>query len=335
MTPHDIIMKIIAKKVTCDKTLQLIRKSLCLGFIDPDTKRLVKTMIGTPQGSVLSPLLANIVLNELDQAMEITKSKFEKGGKRARNKEYDPLQSKIQYLQKRHPGSPEKRLLAAALKRRTPSGMVSYPNFKRMMYLRYHDDFVVILISGSKDDAHMIRNRVSDYLEKKCGLTLNLDKTRITNTKEGFEFLGASCKKPVTSSIAGLFKKGNPGRYRMRMRIMIPMNKLIRRLVTNGFAKMDSNNLPVPTARKDLVNFEHHEIGTFYNHRINGLVNFYSFAHNLNSLRKIIMFLQFSCALTLALKFKLRTKRQVFKKFGYLLGDPETGLHLKIPRISR
>jgi hypothetical protein len=213
--------------------------------------------------------------------------------------------------------------------------MVLDPNFKRMMYLRYADDFV-ILISGSSNDAHMIRSRVSDYLAKKCGLSLNIDKTLITNTREGFDFLGATCIKPV-ATMAGLFKtnKGNPGRYRMRMRIMIPMKKVLKNLITNGFAKSDANNLPIPTARKDLVNFEHHEIISFYNHRINGLVNFFSFAHNYNSLRKIVMILQFSCALTLALKLKLRTKKQVFNRFGYLLGDPETGIHLKFPTSFR
>lgn len=64
------------------------------------------------------------------------------------------------------------------------------PNFKRIMYLRYADDFV-ILISGSSDDAAMIRNRVKDILIKKCGLELNKEKTIITATKDGLKFLGA------------------------------------------------------------------------------------------------------------------------------------------------
>lgn len=93
--------------------------------------------------------------------------------------------------------------------------------------------------------------------------------------------------------------------------------------------------MPVATARKDLVNFTHHEIITFYNHRIQGLYNFYGFASNLNSLRKIFMFLQFSCALTLALKLKVRTKKQVFNRFGYTLADPETETYLKMPKTLR
>jgi len=296
--------------------MQLIRKSLNAGHIEPETGKHIKPEMGRPQGSVLSPLLAKIVLNELDQYLDSVKAGFETGKKRARNKKYDALQSKIQNLQKYNPGSPLIKQLAR-LKMTIPSVLHNDPNFKRMMFLRYADDFV-ILIAGSSDDAHRIRNLVGDCLDKKCGLELNQEKTLITNTRDGFTFLGAYCVKP-RAILAGLFRTsaGNPGKYRMRMRIMIPMKSLIQKLATNKFLKFDSKELPYPTARKDLVNFSHYEILTFYNHRIQGLVSFYSFAHNYNSLRSIIMFLQFSCALTLALKLKLRTKRQVFKKFGY------------------
>lgn len=117
----------------------------------------------------------------------------------------------------------------------------------------------------------------------------------------------------------------------MRMRIEIPINDLINKLKINKFVVTNSSEIPVATARKDLVNFSHFEIVSFYNHRIKGLANFYSFAANLTSLRKIFMFLQLSCALTLALKHKLRTKRQAFKTFGKTLEDPITGIKLQLP----
>lgn len=310
--------------------MQLVRKSLTAGYIDQTSGKHVKSDMGTPQGSVLSPLLANIVLNELDSYMNEVKSSFEKGNKRAINKEYNSLTSKIKNLQKFKQGSPEIKKLAL-IRRRTPSMIFNDPNFKRIMYLRYADDFIV-LIAGSSDDAHMIRNRICDVLDKRCGLELNKENTIITATKDGFKFLGAYCIKP-SSVKAGLFltKKGKRGKFRMRMRVMIPIKDLIKKLVNNKFLLMNEHGIPVPTARKDLVNFEHHEIVTFYNHRILGLANFYGFASNLNSLRKINMFLQFSCALTLALKLKLRTKKQVFNKFGAKLTDPETGIALKLP----
>jgi hypothetical protein len=117
----------------------------------------------------------------------------------------------------------------------------------------------------------------------------------------------------------------------MRMRIEIPINDLINKLKKNKLIKINANDKPVATARKDLVNLSHHEIVSFFNHRIQGLVTFYSFGVNLTSLRKIIMFLHLSCALTLALKHKLRTQRQAFKKFGRTLDDPETGIKLELP----
>jgi type II intron maturase len=115
----------------------------------------------------------------------------------------------------------------------------------------------------------------------------------------------------------------------MRMRIEVPINDLINKLKMNKFIKINANDMPVATARKDLVNLSHHEIVSLFNQRIQGLVTFYSFGFNKTSLRKIIMLLHLSCALTLALKHKLRTQRQAFKKFGRTLDDPKTGIKLE------
>jgi len=89
-------MRCLETNLTCDKTLQLIRKSLTAGFIEPETGLHIKPSEGTPQGSVLSPLLANLVLNELDKKVESIKQSFEKGAKRDRNKEYDQITARMQ-----------------------------------------------------------------------------------------------------------------------------------------------------------------------------------------------------------------------------------------------
>ena len=328
--PHKIIMKCIESNITCDKTLQLIRKSLTAGYIDPNSGEHIQTTLGTPQCSEYSPLLANIVLNELDQKVLAIKNSFEKGKKIARNKEYDALTSRIQSLKKFHPGSQV--ITELAIQRRyNPSLTPCEPYLRRLMYIRYADDFL-ILITGTIDDAKHIQHLIADILTKKCGLEWHDDKTLITSTTEGFKFLGAWCV--ITSALkAGLYKsdKGNTTKYRMRMRIEIPINDLIHKLKINKLIKINANDKPVATARKDLVNFSHHEIVSFFNHHIQGLVTFYSFGVNLTSLRKIIMFLHLSCALTLALKHKLRTQRQAFKKFGRTLDDPETGIKLELP----
>jgi retron-type reverse transcriptase len=184
-------MKCIESNTTCDKTLQLIRKSLVVvnEYIDHYNGQHIRTPEGTTKGSIFSPLLANIVLNELDKKIEDIKLSFEKGKKRTRNKEYDNLTSRIQYLQKRHPGSPEIKELAVK-RRNIPSLDPKDPNLRRLMYLRFADDFVV-LIAGSIEEANHIKHLIADTLTKKCGLELHKDKTLITATKEGFKFLGA------------------------------------------------------------------------------------------------------------------------------------------------
>jgi retron-type reverse transcriptase len=182
-------MKCIESNTTCDKTLQLIRKSLTAGYIDPDSGEHLQTTLGTPQGSVFSHLLANIVLNELDKKVLDIKNSFEKGKKRARNKEYAALTSRIQSLKKFHLGSPV--ITEQAIKRRSiPSLKTCDHNLRRLMYIRYAYDFV-ILIKGTIDDAKHIKHLIADILTKKCGLGLHEDKTLITSTKEGFKFLGA------------------------------------------------------------------------------------------------------------------------------------------------
>ena len=66
--PHDLILKLIRRKISDEKLVTLIARALKAGVIEDGI--LVKTLKGCPQGSPLSPMLSNIVLNELDQALE-------------------------------------------------------------------------------------------------------------------------------------------------------------------------------------------------------------------------------------------------------------------------
>lgn len=325
--PHQKILDAIEKKVKCAKTISLIKKLITAGHIDPESGDFIKKRIGTSQGNILTPILANIVLDNFDKYIDESKLGFEKGKKRARNKQYDALTSKIAWIRKSKPGSPLIKELDVQRRELTSLDMFD-PNFKRLMYLRYANDFIVLII-GSVDEAKMIRLRIADFLFKKCGLELNKEKTTISATKNGFTFLGAHCIKPNVIK-AGLFTNKNPAK--IRMRIEAPIEKLLNKLVINKFAYRDENGRFHATARRDLVNSSHWETLSFYNSRILGLLNFYSFAVNYNGLRNVVLILWFSCALTLALKYKLRTKRQIFKKFGRYLNDPESDIKLYVPK---
>lgn len=65
---HSILLQLLYSKVKCPLTLRLIRKWLRVPILI--NGKLVKRRKGIPQGSPLSPLLSNIMLNELDKEME-------------------------------------------------------------------------------------------------------------------------------------------------------------------------------------------------------------------------------------------------------------------------
>ena len=82
--PHDKIISFVKERISCVRTLTLIERGIKAGFKD-ETGRIIKTKIGTPQGSILSPLLSNIVLDKLDKYIESLDSELNVGTKRKSN----------------------------------------------------------------------------------------------------------------------------------------------------------------------------------------------------------------------------------------------------------
>ena len=64
---HDLLLNILRRKIKDKRLIELIKKFLKSGVMDNGV--IVKTEEGSPQGGPLSPLLANIYLNEFDQEM--------------------------------------------------------------------------------------------------------------------------------------------------------------------------------------------------------------------------------------------------------------------------
>lgn len=114
------------------------------------------TESGTPQGGVISPLLANIALDGMQKLLAQYTYKY---------KTVKYLNGKIQYQ---------------ATQQRPLFGFV-----------RYADDFVVTC--KSKEELHKILPILEDWLRKR-GLELNKEKTKITDIRHGFNFLGANIK---------------------------------------------------------------------------------------------------------------------------------------------
>lgn len=94
--PHDKLLSLLKEKISCEKTLALVKSGLNAGFVE--LGKLHETSdLGTPQGSILSPLLSNIFLHQLDEFMEGIAAKYKVGTRRKRTKEYMALQNKLKY----------------------------------------------------------------------------------------------------------------------------------------------------------------------------------------------------------------------------------------------
>lgn len=93
---HDALMGILNEEIGCEKTLSLIKNGLRAGYFEMGELH-NNLSIGTPQGSILSPLLCNIFLHKLDEHIEKLKLEYHKGTKRQRGRENMRLQNKAKY----------------------------------------------------------------------------------------------------------------------------------------------------------------------------------------------------------------------------------------------
>jgi len=203
-------------------------------------------------------------------------------------------------------------------------------NYVRIQYVRYADDFI-IGVEGGLDIAKQILAEVTIFVTEVLGLKLNETKTGIVKIKEKeCGFLGYHIRAPYKSgSSRGVvtIREPNSGKLvpmRAKERIGIKMDdqKVLNRLAGNHFItkrlKPGSNDEVMYRGvfRGNLVNLDHVDILRYYSAVIRGIYNYYKTVNNPQRLARIVWLLIESCGLTLAKKYKLRTLRQVFCKFG-------------------
>ena len=193
---HNIMIDILRERISDERFLRLIRKFLKAGYIED--WQFYKTYSGTPQGGIISPILANIYLDKLDKYMKEYADNFNKGQKRQVTKEYIAINGKrarlVLKMKKATDESARKDILSqikALDKQRLEMPSVNYmdENFKRLKYERYADDFLIGVI-GSKEDCKRIKSDIKEFLKKKLNLELSDEKTLITHTSKSARFLG-------------------------------------------------------------------------------------------------------------------------------------------------
>lgn len=320
---HDLLIGALRKRVSDERFLNLVRKALTAGYYEFRTP--VNSIVGTPQGSVLSPILCNVFLHELDDFCESLRRKYTKGERRARNPEYRYVEHRLGLLRRKlreNPDENTKRELVEELreqskKLRTLSPIVDDGEFVRIQYARYADDFIVG-INGPKVVAEAIRREIAVFMQDSLKLTLSMEKTHIRHakTEEAF-FLGTRVKIGSSSPRVRAVKAGSTGVTVMRRtagwapKLLAPVPKLVAKLHSKGFC--DANGQF--TAKTGWMGLDDQQIVEQYNGVLRGILNYYSFADNYAELGRIQYILMFSAAKTLARKHRSSVRR-IFRKHG-------------------
>jgi len=148
---HAALLDRVRARVADKRVLALVKAFLKAGILT-ELGEEKDTPTGTPQGGILSPLLANIALSVLDEHVH---APWHHGG---------PMSTSMRRQTRRKKGLPNWRIV------------------------RYADDFV-ILVHGTEDDVHALHDEIAEVLAP-MGLRLSQSKTSVRHMSEGFDFLG-------------------------------------------------------------------------------------------------------------------------------------------------
>lgn len=150
---HHVLMERVRRRVMDRKILRLILAFLKAGIMIEGTIRHPET--GTPQGGIISPLLANIYLAAIDE-------RYGRWSGRPREGAKVPLYRRYHDRKKGRPA---------------------------FCSVRYADDFVVY-VEGTLEQAEAEKEALAEFLRRELRMELSMEKTKITAVEEGFVFLG-------------------------------------------------------------------------------------------------------------------------------------------------
>lgn len=327
---HEVLVNILAKRINDERFLRLIHKFLNAGYVEQWTYK--PTFSGTPQGGIISPILANIYLDEFDKYMAEYIQKFNKGNRRREHKEYRKYVNRAWYLKRQISETENVEAKAKLLSeyhdvgiklRSLPCTMEMDFNYRRMRYVRYADDFLIGVI-GTKAECEQIKTDITLYMSERLKLELSAEKTLITNAQDKAKFLGFDISTPKRAdgvrNSNGILKRRND----KLVSLNIAKETWIKRLKDYGAACLyviDGKEVWKPSPRRELLRKSDEMIVAQFNSEIRGFYNYFGIANNAAyNMWKFYYFMEYSLYKTLAMKHrssiaKLKKKHQKGKDF--------------------
>ncbi len=288
---HEVLMDILAEKIHDNRFLRLIRHMLQAGYLEE--WRWHETLSGAPQGGVCSPILSNIYLDKLDKFVEtVLMPRYNRGKRRAKNPAYHRIENAIARAKRRGDRQAVQELRKQ--RRKLPSQDPQDPNFRRLRYVRYADDWL-LGFSGPKAEAEEIKREIRTFLRDALKLELSEEKTLITHARtSAAKFLGYQIVVQHADD-----KLDRRGQRQVNETIGLRVPKEVIEQKCALYMRKGK-----PAQRAEMHHESDYSIVSKYQSEYRGVVQYYLLAHNVGWFSKFQWVAETSLLKTLAGKHK-------------------------------
>lgn len=270
---HQVLIRILRNRIRDEKLIRLLWKFLKAGFLEE--WQFNKTYSGTPQGGIISPVLANIYLHELDAYVE---------------KEWNAY-FHIKRSDREENEANEKKILTLL-------------QTNSVAYIRYANRFI-IGVKGRKEQAKQLIHLMQNFLMEHLQLELSEEKTKPTHSTKFVRFLNydiSICRdfKKVKNKNGAVIERAEG-----EIQLNIPKGLIEKVLITNKMVKNIDAKQWEALYQPQLVGKSNRAILDIYNAELLGLYHYYALAENVSlKMWQLRYMMESSCLKTLAIKYK-------------------------------